>query len=104
MLRAPKAVGCARNGDHVVRVVVLQGAVSTMGFELVSFRFNVYSSSSSISSDLYHTPWPNIFGYSRALGGSNSLIFIIVVVREIGLAMRGAGEYVGWVGNNNYYG
>ena len=35
------------------------------------------------------------------LGGSNSLIFIIMVVSEIGLAIRGAGEYVqvGWVGN-----
>ena len=84
-------------------MVALRGAVSTMGFELVSFRFKVYSSSSS--SDKSRTPWPNSFGCSRALGGSNSLIFIIVVVREIGLAMRGAGEYVyGWVGNNNHYG
>ena len=31
-LKAPKAVGCARSGDHVVQVVVLQGEVSTMGF------------------------------------------------------------------------
>ena len=50
MLRAPKAVGCARNGDHVLRVVMLQGAVSIMGFELVSFRFNIYCS------DKYCTP------------------------------------------------
>ena len=36
-------MGCARSGGHVVRVVVLRAAVSTMGFELVSFRFDVYS-------------------------------------------------------------
>ena len=28
-------VGCARSGGHVVRLVVLQGAVSNMGFELL---------------------------------------------------------------------
>ena len=39
LLKGPKAVACARSGDHVVRVVALRGAVSTMGFELVSFRF-----------------------------------------------------------------
>ena len=36
LLKAPKAVGCARNGDHVVRVVVLRGVVSTIGFELAT--------------------------------------------------------------------
>ena len=44
LLKDPKAVGCARSGNHVARVVVLRGAVFTIEFELVGFRFNVYSS------------------------------------------------------------
>ena len=89
LLKGPKAVACARSGDHVVRVVALRGAICKMGFELVSFRCNICSSGSG-GGDKYRTPWPNSFGYSRALGGSNYLIFIIGVMREIGLAMRDA--------------
>ena len=37
-------LGCTHSGDHVVRVVVLRAAVSTMRFEMVSFSFNVYCS------------------------------------------------------------
>ena len=44
LIKGPKAVRCARSGDHVVRVLALRGAVSTMGLELFSFRFNVYGS------------------------------------------------------------
>ena len=51
-LRAPKAVGCAHSGIIVVRLVLLQGAVSNIKFGLFSFRFNVYCS------ETYFTSWP----------------------------------------------
>ena len=71
MLRGLEAVECAGSGDHVVRVVLLRAAVSTMRFEMVSFRFNVYCS--GIVTNIV-VLGPNSFGCSRALGGSNNLI------------------------------
>ena len=73
ILRGLEAVECAGSGDHVVqvRVVLLRAAVSTMRFEMVSFRFNVYCS--DIVTNIV-VLGPNSFGCSRALGGSNNLI------------------------------
>ena len=71
ILRGLEAVECAGSGDHVVRVVLLRAAVSTMRFEMVSFRFNVYCSDIVTNIIVFG---PNRFGCSRALGGSNNLI------------------------------
>ena len=38
-------------------------------------------------------------GCTRALGGSDSLMYIIVLVGEIGSAIPNTSEYVGWVVN-----
>ena len=41
LFNAFKAVGCARSGNHAVRVILLRGAVAKIGVGLVSY-VNVY--------------------------------------------------------------
>ena len=76
ILRDLEAVKCAGTVAVIMllyRVVLLRAAVSTMRFEMVSSRFNVYCS--DIVTNIV-VLGPNSFGCtgSRALGGSNNLI------------------------------
>ena len=61
-LRSPKAVVCARSGDHAWLCGELQFLQWVLSWLALGLTY----------SGKYRIPWPNSFGRSRVLGGSNS--------------------------------
>ena len=64
LLRAPKAAQCARSYDHVARVGVLRGAVSTRDLSWLSLSLK--------HNDIYVTTYPNSLGCARSRAPSNN--------------------------------
>ena len=83
-------VGCARSGGHVVRVVMLQGAVSNMVFKLLLALSLTYIAVANIS--LLGLTVSAVVVLSMAV--TVSFHYCGTGMGEIGLAIRGASDYV----------